>query len=65
MIKVKTRLGDKYINVINIVSIEQDEKKYVRIWHTHQGYTETTEEFDVVVKKIEKMLIQIAGSQHV
>ena len=65
MIKVKTKSGNVFLNVLNIVSVEMHENGGVRIWCTHQGYTDTTEEFDVVVKKIEKMLIRIAGGERV
>jgi len=65
MIKVKTKSGNVFLNVLNIVSVEMRENGDVQIWCTHQGHTETTEEFDVVVKKIEKMLIRIAGGERV
>ncbi len=65
MIKVKTKRGDVFINVLNVVSVEQDEKENVRIYCTNRDYTETTEHFDVVIKKVEKMLIRIAGGMRV
>jgi len=66
MIKVKSKLGRYiYLDVLNIVSIEQNQKDNVRIWRTCGNYTDTTEEFDFVVKKIEEMLIRIAGGVHV
>lgn len=65
MIKVKRSGGFSCLNVLNIVSVEQDEKQKVRIWSTNGGFTDTTEEFDVVVKKIEEMLIRIAGGERV
>ena len=66
MIKLKSKLGRYiYLNVLNIVSVEQENNGYVRIERTCGKYTETTEEFDVVVKKIEKMLIRIAGGERV
>ena len=65
MIKVKTKRGIEFVNVLNIVNVCQDQNQYVQIWCTHGGHVETTEEFDVVVKKIEKMLIRIAGGERV
>ena len=65
MIKLKTKSGNVFLNVLNIVSGEQNEREAVKIWSTRGTPTETTEEFDVVVKKIEKMLIRIAGGVHV
>ena len=65
MIEVETKEGVEYVNVLNIVNIRQLENQYVRICCTHGGYVETTEEFDVVLKKIEKMLIRIAGGERV
>lgn len=65
MIGFKTKSGNVFLNVLNIVSVEMRENGDVRIWCTHQGCTETTEQFDIVVKKIEKMLIRIAGGLHV
>lgn len=65
MIRFKTKSGNVFLNVLNIVSVEQDERENVQIWSTRGTPTETTEEFDVVVKKIEKMLIRIAGGERV
>tara|TARA_Y100000114_G_C11499232_1_gene203599 strand:- start:29 stop:226 length:198 start_codon:yes stop_codon:yes gene_type:complete len=65
MIKVKTKRGNVFLNVLNIVSVEMRENGDVRIWCSNQGCTEATEEFDIVVKKIEKMLIRIAGGERV
>ena len=65
MIKVKTKEGHAFLNVLNILSAEQDKKENVKIYFINGDYTETTEEFDVVVKKIEEMLIRIAGGDRV
>lgn len=65
MIKVKTKKGHSFLNVLNILSAEQDEKENVKIYFINGDYTETTEEFDVVINKIEKMLIRIAGGERV
>ena len=65
MIKVKTKKGHAFIDVLNILSAEQDEKENVRIYCTNRKYTDTTEEFDVVINKIEKMLIRISGGVNV
>ena len=65
MIKVKTKRGFSCLNVLNIVSVDQDEKQNVRIWSTNGGFTETIEQFDVVIRLIEKTLIQIAGGERV
>lgn len=65
MIKVKTKKGHAFLNVLNILSAEQDDKENVKIYFINGDYTETTEEFDVVINKIEKMLIRIAGGQRV
>ena len=65
MIKVKTKSGNVFLNVLNVVNVEMRENGCVQIWCTHGGFVETTEEFDVVVKKIEKMLIRIAGGMRV
>ena len=65
MIKVKTKKGHAFIDVLNILSAEQDEKENVRIYCTNRNYTDTTEEFDVVINKIEKMLIRISGGVNV
>jgi len=53
MIKVKTKRGFSCLNVLNIVSVEQDEKQNVRIWSTNGGFTDTVEQFDVVIRSIE------------
>ena len=65
MIKVKTKQGHAFLNVLNILRAEQDEKENVKIYFINGDHTETTEEFDVVINKIEKMLIRIAGGQRV
>ena len=65
MIKVKTKKGHSFLNVLNILRAEQDEKENVKIYLVNGDHTETTEEFDVVINKIEKMLIRIAGGQRV
>ena len=65
MIKVKTKTIDRYINVLNIVSVQQDEKGDVYILITNGMKIHTTLMIDVVTSKIEKMLIQIAGGERV
>ncbi len=65
MIKVKTKTVDKWINVLNIVSVQQDEKGDVCILITNGMRIHTTLEIDVVTRKIEKMLIRIAGGERV
>ncbi len=65
MIKVKTKTVDRYINVLNIVSVQQDEKGDVYILITNGMKIHTTLMIDVVTSKIEKMLIQIAGGERV
>jgi hypothetical protein len=65
MIKVKTAINFSYLNVLNIVSVEQGDKGAVRIWSTNGGYTDTIEEFDIVINRIEDMLIRIAGGMNV
>ena len=65
MIKFKTKSGNVFLNVLNIVSVEQCENGGVKIWCTHQGSIDTTEHIDIVVHKIEKMLIRIAGGERV
>ena len=65
MIKLKTKSGNVFLNVLNIVSVEQNEREAVKIWSTRGTPPATTEDFDAVVKKIEKMLIRIAGGERV
>lgn len=65
MIKVKTKTVDKWINVLNIVSVQQDEKGDVCILITNGMKIHTTLEIDVVTSKIEKMLIFMAGGERV
>ena len=65
MIKVKTKRGVEFINVLNIVNVCQDEKENVVIYTTDRQTTITNEDFDSVISKIEKMLIRIAGGERV